>query len=321
MNIWIVVLTYNGLADTRKCLTSLHDALLPGVHTLVVDNGSDDGTAAIVEKEFPWTEVLHIPRNVGPTAGNNRGIEKALARGAEWVLLLNNDTIVAPTLVTRLAAAARDQRKFSVIGPVINYMDDPETVMTDGVVFNPPGFPGFFQRTVVSLRPADPEAITEVDVVNGCCMLIARSVFDRIGLFDERFFLYHDETDFCLRARQSGIGCGVLAEQLVWHKGSASFKNTGKRLQRYHDARNLGLLLWKHSGASYRGRRAIDSAFTYAKYIYYRYCVEREAGHEEAADAVIEGICDAAAGRFGPFVSRKHLMLPAIRLAFELRRR
>src|SRR5204863_3144494 len=120
-------------------------------------------------------------------------------------------------------------------------LEEPDTVMTDGCVFNAPGYEGFFQRRPVPLAPGALPRVTEVDIVNGCCMMIAAPVFRRVGLVDERFFLIHEESDFCLRARRAGFRCGVLGEVLVWHKGSSSFKRTGRQTQRYYDARNLYL--------------------------------------------------------------------------------
>jgi hypothetical protein len=131
-------------------------------------------------------------------------------------------------------------------------------------------------------------------------MMISRRVFERIGLIDERFFLIHEEADFCLRAREAGFECGIVAEPLVWHKGSSSFKRTGKGLQRYYDARNLFLLLRKHRAGRRGSRTAFASWFLYLKYVYYRFSIEREQGEEKAADAVLSGLCDALAGRFGP---------------------
>ena len=100
-------------------------------------------------------------------------------------------------------------------------MDEPETVLTDGCRFNHPESPGFFERIVVPIETIDPPRVDPVEIVNGCCMMIARQVFEQIGLIDERFFLIHEEADFCLRARQAGFACGILAEPLVWHKHSA----------------------------------------------------------------------------------------------------
>jgi GT2 family glycosyltransferase len=314
---WIVLLTYNGLDDTRKCLKSLGRLDEPACPVILVDNGSSDGVLDIVHDEFSWCHTLRLPANVGPSAANNRGIAYALDRGAEFVILLNNDTIVSRDLVRQLLDASAHYPEFGVIGPIINWMDEPEIVMTDGVRFNPPGFPGFFARRPVTPQATTPPTVVEVDVVNACCMLVRAEVFRRVGLFDERFFFYHDETDFCLRARVNGLSCGILARQLVWHKGSSSLANGGRPLQRYYDARNLGLLLWKHRGARYNGRSAAASTFTYLKHLYYRYCVECEAQHPDAARAVVEGLSDALAGRYGPRQERLRPGAAGIGLLFD----
>ena len=115
--IFVVVLSYNGLADTRKCLTSLHPALRPGVRPVLVDNGSTDGTAEAVAREFPWCEVLRVEVNHGPVGGNNAGIKAALEAGAKWIMLLNNDTTVDPRLFDRMQAAAAANPGFAVLGP------------------------------------------------------------------------------------------------------------------------------------------------------------------------------------------------------------
>lgn len=317
--VWAVVLTYNGLEDTRKCLRSLEP--IEDLHTLVVDNGSEDGTADAVRAEFPWCELLRLESNIGPSAGNNRGITHALAAGAEWVLLLNNDTTVRPQLVARLLEAAAAHPWFGIIGAIVNYMDEPEIVMVDGCTFNDVNCAGFFQRMPVPLQTTTPPSVTEVEIVNGCCMMVAATVFRRIGMFDEQFFIYHDETDFCLRARAGGFLCGVIGEQLVWHKGTSSFNRTGKRLPRYYDARNLALLLLKHHTGGPGKRGFLASYIMYLKYVYYLYCVEREEGHPDVADAMIEGLCDGLAGRFGHLKMHRRPALPVVRTFIELGRR
>ena len=317
---WIVPVNFNGLDDTRKCLSSL-EALTVPASVVVVDNASAFDPTAVLKAEFPWVHLVRNPVNGGWSGGNNTGIRYALERGAEHVVLLNNDTVVSPKLVERLLAAAAANPAFGVIGPVIRYMDEPDVVMTDGVVFNRPGFPGFFQRQPVPEREADPPRVDEVDIVNGCCMMIAAGVFRRIGLIDDRFFLIHEESDFCLRAREAGFRCGVLAEALVWHKGSSSFNRSGKRWQRYYDTRNLGLLLSKHTARSHTGRGGLASYSRYLRYAYHRYCQEREDGQPDAADAVLEGLIDVATRKFGPHRPRTRWGVPVLRWVFETARR
>jgi GT2 family glycosyltransferase len=319
--VWVVVVNYNGLEDTRKCLQSLQVVRYPRLSVVAVDNASVDDPTHVLHAEFPWCHFVRNSVNGGWAGGNNTGVAYALERGADQVILLNNDTIVTPDFAQRLVATAMAHPDYGVLGPVINFMEDPAEVMTDGCIFNRPGYPGFFQRQPVPLTRTEPPAITEVDIVNGCCMMIGRRVFERIGLIDERFFLIHEESDFCLRAQQAGFRCGVLGEALVWHKGSSSFKRTGKQIQRYYDARNLYLLLRKHAAVSGRMRGAWQSRLTYLKYIYYRYSLERENAQPEAADAVLRGVLDALTGRFGPAPANARPGLGVLRGLFEMVRR
>jgi GT2 family glycosyltransferase len=294
-DVWIVLVNFNGLDDTRKCLHSLA-ALADPARVVVVDNASADGPCDALRAEFPWADVVRSPVNGGWAGGNNLGLRHALARGAELVILLNNDTVVSPHLVGRLRAAADAHPEFGVLGPVIRFMAEPCEVQTMGVRFNRPGFPGFFET--VPVPPDRPGRVDEVDIVNGCCLAVRRSVIDRIGLVDERFFLVHEESDLCLRAGRAGFRCGVLADAIVWHKGSSSFKREGKGGQRYYDARNLVRLLWKHRRRP--GRRLGSSFVAYARYVWHRYCHERENGFRESADAILAGVYDGLTGRYGP---------------------
>ena len=128
-------------------------------------------------------------------------------------------------------------------------------------------------------------------------MMISKRVFERIGLIDERFFLStRNRISACGPARPAS-NAGIVAEPLVWHKGSSTFNRTGKSLQRYYDARNLFLLLRKHQASHRGGRGAFASWLEYLKYVYYRFSIEREQGQEKAADAVLIGLCDALAGQ------------------------
>jgi GT2 family glycosyltransferase len=298
----IVVVDFNGLQDTRKCLDSIAAARFENTRTIVIDNGSTPATAPAIAAEYAWAHVIRREVNGGWAGGNNEGIKAALADGADWAILLNNDTTVAPDLVPRMLAAAASNPGHGVLGPVINFMDEPGAVMTDGVVFNPPGPPGqFFARLEVPPRREPTPRVVDVDIVNGCALMISADTLRRIGLVDERFFLIHEESDLCLRAVAAGIRCGVVAETLVWHKGSSSFKRTGSRHQRYYDSRNLVLLLRKHARTHRRGRSAVRSWFEYFRYVYYRWSIEREAGEKDAAAAVVEGVLDGVAGRHGPY--------------------
>lgn len=317
-HVWIVLVNFNGLADTQRCLRSLQDVAYPRCAVVVVDNASTQDPRPALVAEFPDVHLVRNEVNGGWAGGNNDGIRYALERGADHVLLLNNDTVVAPDLIDRLVHAARAHKDHGIIGPVIRFMDEPNEVMTDGCEFNRLDQPGFFQRKEVPLRPKEPPAITEVDIVNGCCMMVAAPVFRHIGLIDKRFFLVHEESDFCLRARGAGFRCGVIGAALVWHKGSSTFKQAGRGWQRYFDARNLWLLLHKHQQLTPGRRAPARSRWEYLKYVYHRYTLEKEQSHDQAADAVLEGLHDALTGKYGPRPDVSRPALPLLRRLFDI---
>jgi GT2 family glycosyltransferase len=308
---WVVLVNYNGTDDTRKCLASL--AGQPA-SVVVIDNASKQDDCAALRAEFPWAHVVRSEVNGGWAGGNNRGMEYALARGADLLILLNNDTIVRNDFVTQLVAAADAHPGYGVLGPVIRFLDEPDKIQTMGTAFNRPGPPGFF--TVIDVVPtnASPPAVVPIDIVNGCCLMTRRAVTDTIGLIDERYFLVHEESDFCLRASAAGFPSAAIAVDPVLHKGSSSFKREGQKLQRYYDARNLVPLLRAHGG---RGRTRLAGWKAYAKYVYYRYALEREA-KTPAAEAVLEGVYDGLVGRTGPKTDRPRWGLWWLRAAAGL---
>jgi hypothetical protein len=133
--------------------------------------------------------------------------------------------------------------------------------------------------------------------------------------------LVHEESDLCLRARRGGFRCGVIGKPLVWHKGSRAFAATGKRLQRYYDARNQWLLIRKHSATHGQGRGPWQSRLEYLRAVYYRYCIERDEARDDTAEAVLEGIWDAWTGHFGAYVPRHRPGLRVLRWMFDWWRR
>jgi GT2 family glycosyltransferase len=125
--------------------------------------------------------------------------------------------------------------------------------MTDGCIFNHRDREGFFQRQHVPLM--SPSRVAEVDIVNGCCLMVSAAVIRKIGIIDERFFLVHEESDFCLRAREAGFRCGILSEALVWHKRSSI---VGGALLVNFDRQSLKLKTTKFTGAQLHGCRSTN---------------------------------------------------------------
>ena len=299
MNVWFVVLNYEGWDDTRACLNSVEATGRPVV---LVDNGSN--VNHLDELGSPsWCHPIRLPHNHGTAGGFNVGARYALQHGAEWVIWLNNDTVVAPDLVDRLEAAASARPDLHILGPLIRDWDG-ESVQTRGHLFDPTGAEGYF------VEPPAATGVSEVDIVNGCCIMVSKAVFLRVGLLDERLFVTHEESDLCLRARDAGLRCGVLNEPLVRHHGSATFRREGTFGMRYHDARNLWLLVQRFGA---RRRRRVR----YLRNVYWQYCRELDNGRPQAARAVAEGLADALRGRFGARSGRSDAVVSAVDGAFK----
>jgi GT2 family glycosyltransferase len=248
-SISIVVLNWNGLADTLTCLESLRRLRYRNHRVVVVDNGSTDGSLATLRgmAALPDIQLVESRANLGYAGGNNLGIRRALQHDVEFVLVLNNDTIVDPELLDHLVAAAETHPAAGCFGPWILYMNDPERVWftrsewsTEKLAFTAPG-----KGELASDLSRD-EADTEY--VCGAAMFFRSSVARQIGLFDERFFLVYEDSDWCWRARKAGFGCLSVPTARVWHKVASSFDTEASPLRTYFSTRNR--LLWAEKNAS-----------------------------------------------------------------------
>jgi GT2 family glycosyltransferase len=309
---WIIVLHYSGVEDTRACLRSLKNQTVESLRVVLVNNAPDDGSFSRNSDELADVHVIQNGINLGWAGGNNIGIRFALEHGAERVVLFNNDAIADPRLIERLDLCGELYPDFGILGPIVCDLEPPHEVQTDGFTFNDPAHSGFFRQNCVASKrtgkATDPE-IFESDIVMGCCLWVRRQVFDSIGMIDERFFLIHEESEFCLRAAHAGFKIGVLAESLVRHRKSPSFdeveRRTGKPWQTYFDVRNLWLLIsFDHSAKNGRRNRR-RSWREYLLYVYYIHSDATDRREPRRARAVAEGFSDAVFHRWGPYVDRR----------------
>ncbi|MCX7791538.1 MAG: glycosyltransferase family 2 protein [Chloroflexaceae bacterium] len=214
----IIVLTYNGLADTLACLASLERLDYPRERycVVVVDNASQDGTPAAVREACPQVVVIENGANLGFAAGNNVGLRYALAQGYDYALLLNNDTEAAPDMLTELVNAAESDPCAGAVGPIIYYHAAPTRVWSAGGWID-------WGRGISGMEGEVEDrgqftATREVDFVTGCAMLLRRAALERAGLLDERFFMYFEETEWCVRARRAGFRILFAPRAKLWHK-------------------------------------------------------------------------------------------------------
>jgi GT2 family glycosyltransferase len=212
----IIILCYNGVVDTLACLESLRRVTHPSFDTLVVDNASQDGTPLQVRQHFPEVAVIETGANLGFAAGNNVGLRYALERGYDYALLLNNDTVVDPDFLTLLISTAQQNPEAGVVGPTIYYYDQPDLIWSAGGSIN-----WKIGQTTMYTDPAGPESAEQpraVAFVTGCALLISRAAIERAGLLDERFFMYYEETEWCVRVGRAGFTILHVPAAKIWHK-------------------------------------------------------------------------------------------------------
>lgn len=237
----VIVLCYNGVKDTLACLDSLRDVQYSQVDVLVVDNASHDDTPTIVRSRFPHVAVIETGANLGFAAGNNVGLEYALKHGYDYALLLNNDTEVAPDFLTALIATAEGNLRIGVVGPKIYYHDRPNVIWSAGGVID-------WRRGTSSMRGIDSldegqfDAPTSVAFVTGCALLVRCKVLSQAGLLDERFGMYYEETEWCVRINRAGWHIAHEPTSRVWHKIHPARHNASPRIT-YYMARNRLLFL------------------------------------------------------------------------------
>ncbi len=218
----IIIINWNGIGDTIECLESLKNIKYSNYSVIVVDNGSSGDDVAVLGQMFgDWVDLLCNHTNLGFTGGNNVGIRHALRNGVDYILLLNNDVTVEPDFLRNLVMFAETREDAGIFGPSVCSYSSPSILDSTGGRLSL--WRGWSANNNAgasfSQRPRHPE---EVDFVEGCCMLIKRSVIEHIGLLDDQYFAYWEETDFCLRANRSGFKVMVVPESRIYHKGGGS---------------------------------------------------------------------------------------------------
>jgi len=218
--VFIIIPNWNLKDDTIICVRSVLAGSYAQQRVVVVDNGSSDGSVEALSEHFGEAIDLIVScENIGFAAAVNLGIRYALSQGADWVLILNNDTTVAPDMLEQLMAVATSRPDIGILGPAIFYYNQPDRVWHLGDR-HPSWSPIPFRISANILQTE--KGILPVNYVTGCGMLIRREVFQTIGMFDEGYFMYYEDADFCRRAEQAGFSIACVPAARMWHKVSGS---------------------------------------------------------------------------------------------------
>ena len=217
----IIVLNWNGRDLLLRCLRSLARLDDARNTVLVVDNGSRDGSLEAVEAAYPQVQRLALPENRGFARGNNAGLELALKAHPDWIMFLNNDTEVAPDLVSALVAGAAEFPHGGIFGPKIYYGGQQRRIWyAGGEVALPLG--RIRHRGIRSRDHGQYDLPGPTDYVTGACLLIRAELARALGGFDTAYPIYMEDVDLCTRARRAGAGVIYLPAGTLWHHVSSS---------------------------------------------------------------------------------------------------
>lgn len=284
----VVVLNWNGREDTLACVASIIEDG-PGVSVLVVDNGSFDGTVEAVAARWPDVHTLQLEQNTGFTGGMNSGIRHGLDElAADTVTILNNDTIVRGGALARLRDVAATG---AAVCPEIRYLAEPERVwFGGGALDRRDGYPHHIAADALS---ACDDGLRSSEMLTGCCITATADVWRRVGLFDERFFLNFEDSEWSLRAAAAGVPLVVACDAVILHAVSASFRGAAATLGSYYYLRN-GLLFSRLAGVGAGARHRFLRRFGFVGM--------RRSGWRERtrlARVTAQAVFDYARGRYG----------------------
>jgi GT2 family glycosyltransferase len=292
----VVILNWNGLADTLECLLSVRRQGYPDLEVVVIDNGSRPPEPEQLRRQAVGAYVILSPINIGFAGGCNIGMRHALTHAADYVWLLNNDSVVGPGCLAELVAAGEADDRVGLLSPVVCDYDSPHQIR--------------FAGTVVDFRRQDRIHLTSVEemlgrddadrlALTGTALLVKRGVMERTGLFDERYFAYVEDTDYSTRALRDGFTTRVVPAAVLYHKEGRSLGGLQSPVREFLLVRNWYLFWSTHLV----GWRRWGFRRRYVSWVLDRALAARLM--PEVADESLNGGWDALSGHWGSWEQRR----------------
>lgn len=284
----IIILNWNGLNNTRNCLHSLLRINSDNFNIIVVDNGSMCNEGRELVNEFgKRINLVQLNENLGFTGGVNRGIEVALKKyDPNYILLLNNDVEVEREFLNQLIKTAQMGKDYGIIGSKVYYFNKKDIQYSGGKIN------WFIARPFRTTKPH--KKIVETEIVTGCSMLIKKQVIEKIGMLDDRFFAYFEDSAYCVKARNAGFKCVCNGESVIYHKENET-SGRGSQLFTYLFSRNRILFVKYYTSNYYQ---VYFYVFNFLKLLFvltYYHLLQQH----KRADAYLRGYIDGTRGVYG----------------------
>jgi GT2 family glycosyltransferase len=241
----VIILQYNNSSLTVKCLESVSRSDYPNFEVVVVDNNSRPDHAQAIEKAIARFgaryKFIASDKNLGYSGGNNLGIKRGLQNDVEYFLILNNDVVIGEDLISKLVERIEYDGRLGIIAPAV---DENEKVACGGKI-------EWLRSELSHIYGSDEKfagASNNLKIyVPGMAMMVRRAVFEKIGLLDEKYFLYFEDADFSERTARAGFAIEIHPELIVWHETSSTTRRFGSPLLLRYHFRNAHLFNWKYA--------------------------------------------------------------------------
>jgi len=234
----IILLNWNGLKDTTECLDSLKNIDYPNYKVVLVDNNSFGNDVEIIRENYGnfISKIIINENNLGFSGGNNIGIKAAMEMGSDYIMLLNNDTVVEPDFLSVMINEFKKSLEIGIVSPMINFYSDKNKVWSAGGFISKYKASGF----TYGYNKADFKFnyTKHCTFASGCCLLIKRNVIESVGLLDENYFLYLEDTDYCYRVNKAGFKILYAGNSKIYHKVNATTARSNALLPLYYSMRN-----------------------------------------------------------------------------------
>ncbi len=244
----MIVLNHNGETLLPACLDSLALQTAP-IDTVIVDNASTDGSAALVAEKYPWARFLPLDKNYGFTGANNAALRDALLRGSKYTLLLNNDTFAAPTFIAEMLAVMESDPNIAVVCPKIYFAHKPDTLWYAGGIFSL-WTAAAKHRGWKEVDQHQHDSAGDFTQATGCAMMVRSSAMREVGLLDDQFFIYAEDLDWSVRFWKKGYRLAFAPKSHLWHlDGATNVKVLGRgseERRQFLSTRNMIFVARKH---------------------------------------------------------------------------
>lgn len=241
--LYVIVLSNNCRQDTIACLASLHQSDYQNMRIILLDNLALAGSGEALNHDDPDVQTIPLYKNLGYAGNNNIGIQAALEQGAEWIFVLNDDTVLDPACLSTLIEVAESNKQIGILGPMVYHHDEPQIIQSAG------GSLGrYWQSSHLGQDQPDRgqfNSARQVDWVSGCAILVRSTLVKEVGMLDADYFLYWEETEWCIRAREAGWHIYHVPQAKLWHKG-VKRNYEPKPYVTYYVTRNRLFTLVKH---------------------------------------------------------------------------